>query len=107
MPLWPRPPSDVRLPSVACGLLMIPGCVPTEPMFGRTLPTVALESEPGLERLSEEPRFMLGERRPLMPGEIPGETRPAPPRPRLEGARTLPMLGETRMPPRLHGARKL
>src|SRR4029079_7739725 len=65
----------------------------TEPMLGRTLPTVARESEPTPERLNE-PGFRFGERRPLMLGDV----RSAPVF-RPEGARKLPMLGEVRTPP--------
>jgi hypothetical protein len=62
-------------------------------MFGRTLPTVARESEPTPERLNE-PGLKFGERIPPMLGDM---RRPL--EPKLEGARKLPMLGEVRMPP--------
>jgi hypothetical protein len=58
------------------------------------LPTVALDSEPTPERFSE-PGFRLGERRPLMLGDM----RRAPLL-SADGDRKLPMLGDVRSPPR-------
>jgi len=92
----PRPPSEVRLPRVVWAPpgIVVRGLIEPEPMLGRTLPTVARESEPTPERLNE-PGFKFGER---MPPLMPGDIRRAPLF-KLEGARKLPMLGEVLRPP--------
>src|SRR5262245_46532258 len=63
-------------------------------MFGRTLPTVARESDPAPLRFSAEPAFKPAEPRPPMFGD-----RRRFPAPRLEGARRLPMFGIERTEP--------
>src|SRR5947208_279147 len=62
-PLWPKPPRAVRLPSVWL-LSVVPVRAPSEPILGRTLPTVARDSELTPERLTPEPRLKFGDRRP-------------------------------------------